>query len=315
MRGLPRVYRRPVPRLLPAAAALLLTACGSGTTTPGQPAAPEGCPASVVVSPAERVPVPVPQDPTAETTGRLVPQEPPTSARVCTYGPVDGDAEPGPVALSGDVALTGGLERVPQDLLLPRATGGGGACTPAPGPVAGRLLRLTYPDGVVWVSAGDGCGGTGNGPFRSDVDRADLLAASAAAGAWTAPDQPDAAQRCVPERAGRRGQEAALLPAGATSLVLCRVAGDGVARRSATPAQQQAVQDVLDEPVAVPSTGGCPGGGGTQYELAARYPAGPAVVVRFTDGCRPDVDNGSLAAQLEPAGLARLRALLQAAFA
>ncbi|MCW2701975.1 MAG: hypothetical protein JWQ45_3510, partial [Blastococcus sp.] len=140
-----------------------------------------------------------------------------------------------------------------------------------------------------------------------------LLAASLAAGAWTVPPQRDAEQRCVPERTGRLGQDTALLPAGATSLVLCRVAGDGVVRRTATDAQRALVEDVLAEPVAVPSSGGCDGGGDL-HELVARYPEGPPVLVRFLDRCRPDVDNGSLAAQLDAADSARLQAMLTAVF-
>lgn len=306
-----------MPRLL-LLATLLLAGCASAPSAP--PAADDGpgrCPPRAELRPQERVPLTVPVDPTAETTGRLVPEQPPTAALVCRYGPAPGDASPPPVLpLAQEVALTAGLDRLPQDLLLPRDTGGGGSCTQALGPVTSYLLRLQYPDGVVWVSASEevnGCVDTTNGPFRSDVGRADLLAAALDAGAWTTPPQRDADQRCVPERTGRLGQDTALLPAGATSLVLCRVAGDGVVRRTATAEQRAMVEDVLSDPVAVPSTGGCDGGGDL-HELVARYPSGPSVLVRFVDRCRPDVDNGSLAAQLAPGDSRRLQALLTDAF-
>jgi hypothetical protein len=92
--------------------------------------------------------------------------------------------------------------------------------------------------------------------------------------------------------------------------VLCRAAGDGVTRRTATPAQLAAVQQVLADPVAVPSTGDCVPQGGEQHELLARYDTGPAVLVRVADGCAADVDNGSLQARLAPAAAQQLRAVL-----
>ncbi len=283
---------------------VLLAACGS-------PAAPRddaavGCPSRTVVGD-------VPATPTAETTGRLVPEQTPAQALVCRYGPVaDGRAD-----LTGEAPLTAGLDRLPADLLLPgQERTATGDCVPGPGPVTPVLLRLTYPDGAVWVAAtaeADRCRGATNGRFSSGSDVGDVLVASAATGRWTVPALPDAGQRCVPDRDGRHGEETALLPAGVQALTLCRVAGDGVTRRRATPAQQATVQDVLDEPVAVLSPRSCPGGG-DQYELAASYGSGPVVLVRYAPACTPDVDNGTLRADLEPAGRRRLDALLADAF-
>jgi hypothetical protein len=140
-----------------------------------------------------------------------------------------------------------------------------------------------------------------------------VLAASFAASAWTVPPQQDADQRCVPERTGRAGQEFALLPAGATSLVLCRVAGDGVTRRSATEGQRAEVQAALDAPVATREPRPC-AATPEQYELVARYPAGPSVQVAYVPGCALDVGNGSLQAALEPDGQRVVRAVLREAF-
>lgn len=289
-------------------AGLLLTACVPASVPAGDRAvAVEPCPPSVPAGD-----VAVPSAPTADTLGRLVPQQPPSEALLCRYAPDGTGAAP----LTGQVALAGGLERLPQDLLLPGGTGvpacDAGTAGSA-GPSAASLLRLTYPDGVVWVAAAGTCAGTSNGPFTSGYDRSDVLAASFAASAWTVPAQPDADQRCVPERTGRAGQEFALLPGGSTSLVLCRVAGDGVARRVATDAQRAQVQDVLDEPVASRQPVPC-AQTPEQYELVARYPAGPAVQVAYVPGCAADVGNGSLTAALEPAGQRRLRAVLAEAF-
>ncbi|MCW2778855.1 MAG: hypothetical protein JWN17_2580, partial [Frankiales bacterium] len=101
----------------------------------------------------------------------------------------------------------------------------------------------------------------------------------------------------------------ALLPAGATRIVLCRVAGDGVTRRVATPAERAVVEDVLADPIAVPFTRVCPDGS-APYEVAATWPSGPAVLLSVAPGCDPEVENGSLAAQLSADGTRRLLVVL-----
>lgn len=279
---------------------LLLTACAAPEEGQARSQAPlPGCPA--------RAGVEVPAEPTADTVGRLVPEQPPTSALVCRY---DADG-----AATGEVQLSAGLAAVPVDLLLTGSVGQGtGACAEEPGPLTPVLLRLAYPDGVVWLATTEQarlCGGVTNGRFTSGQDVGDVLVASAAAGGWTVPPLPDAGQRCVPQRTGRLGQETALLPAGVQALTVCRVAGDGVRRRTATAQERAVVEDVLSEPVAVLDPRTCDGGG-EQFELAASYGPGPAVLVRYARGCDPDVDNGSLAADLPPAERERLEAVLRA---
>lgn len=279
-------------------AGLLLGGCASiaGDRPPDAAAPP--CPASKAAG------VVVPAAPTADTVGRLVPERPPTQALLCRYQG-DGDA-----SLTGEVGLSAGLERLPQDLLLPAAVSPL-ACDADRAAAPEHLLRLTYPDGVVWVAST--CAGTSNGPFSSGYDRSDVLSASFTAGAWTVPRQPDADQRCVPERTGRAGQEFALLPTGSTSLVLCRIAGDGTTRRTATQAQRMQVQAALDTPVATRQPTPC-AQSQEQYELVARYPVGPPVQVAYLPGCALDVGNGSLQAALEPDGERAVRNVVGQAF-
>ena len=298
MRGLRRVYGRHVKALLPAL--LLLAACATpdGGGQARGPGPLPGCPAR---SAAE-----VPAEPTADTVGRLVPAQAPTSALVCRYDAAG--------AATGEAELTAGLDAVPTDLLLARGDAEtAGDCAEEPGPLTPVLLRLAYPDGVVWLATTEQarlCGGTTNGQFASGEDVGDVLVASAEAGRWTVPALPDADQRCVPQRTGRLGQETALLPAGVQALTLCRVAGDGVRRRTATAQERAVVEDVLSEPVAVLDPRSCTAGG-EQYELAASYGPGRAVLVRYAPGCAPDVDNGSLRADLQPADRDRLEAVLR----
>ncbi|MCW2777277.1 MAG: hypothetical protein JWN17_1002, partial [Frankiales bacterium] len=184
-------------RLLPVLL-LLLAACGGSSGTHDAPpaAAPGGCPTSVRLTgvPAS----------TVDTGGRLVPQEPPTSAVVCRYAPAAGGARSD---LAVERPLTGGLDRLAADLQLAPAGPGAAVCADAgSAPVTPYLLRLTYPDGVVVVRADDdpaGCPGTRTDTVTSAQGRGDVLAASASAGTWTVPPLPDADQRCVPDRTGR----------------------------------------------------------------------------------------------------------------
>ena len=306
MRGPLRVYRPPVAHGRTAAAALLavtvLAACApSGSTSQTGPAS---CPVELR---AGEVP-----GTTADTVGRLVPEVAPDAAAVCRYGPVEGGA----AQLAGERDLGDGLGAVPDDLALPRAFAGAEPDCDDAGPGRPHLLRLRYAEGTVWVRSDvpdGGCGGTRSAAFTSPVATGGLLAAAYDTRAWAPPPLPDAALRCTADRTGRAGQETALVPGDPRELVLCRVGADGVVRRDATQAQRDAVLDALDDPVAEPSDALCRQAPGERYELVARYARGRAVLVRWSPGCRPDVDNGSLAAQLAPAGVRALRAAVDEA--
>jgi hypothetical protein len=321
---------RPLPVLLLTAA--LLAGCGQagggtagGAGVPGGPAdgaagaaAPEPCPERV--EPAD--PPAVPHPPSADTGGRLVPDAVPTAAVLCRYAPGSNlpaergtpgapgtPATPEPGTLVGERPLTGGLDRVPHDLLLPRALPGQTRpCTLIGGAVTPYLLRLDYPDGQVWVATAqdpNSCRDAGNGELVTKEPLGDRFAASYDAGAWTGPVRRGGSP-CEADATGRAGQEGALVPGEPTALDVC--VGD--ATRAAGQDLLREVRAVLADPVAVPSQGSCTGEVRGWYELLFRYDSGPPVLVRFLPGCEPDVDNGSLQAQLDPDSARRLEHLL-----
>ena len=281
---------------------LLLAGCTAGAEPDPGPgsAAPLACAQDVEVRAGLVVPSP-PQD----LVGALVPSAVPTAALLCRY-----DAQG---ALTASVALApDSLAPLPEDLLLPRAFAGTARPCPEPGdPV---LLRLRTPDGDVDLASADGearCAGTTNGRFASPVTLGDAFAASGDAGRWGVPTAADPELRCGPGRPGRAGQEAALAPGEPTGVVLCTVDGRGVTRTTGSDADLAVVLEVLADPVARPSTGGC-SDAATGGELLLTYAAGPPVLVVLRPGCDPTVDNGSLSAVLEDAATARLSALLPA---
>ncbi len=292
-----------------ALAALLLVTALAACEAPAPDAVVEPAPCPATVASATTRPD-VPQQPTADTGGRLVPTEVPTQALLCRYeGPQELFRSPPPVPLVGQRELTG-LERLPDDLFLPRDLGAARYCQQPGGQRRAYLLRLTYPDGVVWVSTvtdPGGCATAGNGAFVAGAYVGARLDASYAAGAWTAPPARTPAGPCDGGDPGRAGQEGALVPGEPTALRVC----NGQTVRDLPDDVLAQVREVLSDPVAEPAQAICaqPRPGADRL-LQVRYRSGPVVLLRLTPGCRPDITNGSLQAQLTPAQEQRLDALL-----
>lgn len=287
--------------------ALALPSCAGGAAGPASapspgPAGPstavalDGCPPAVTLVPGDPW---VPAPPTTETGGRLAPDADPVDALLCRYRGIDDPREDGPTPLDGQVLLTGGLDRIRTDLLVPRAVPGGDrVCTEIGGPRVPHLLRLRYADGELWLSATqevNGCTSTGNGAFVSPAYLGQRFAEAYDTRTWRSP---------VPEPVtcrggtGRAGQEQALVPAGWRQLVVCE---EDDAGRAIDPGRAARVADVLGEAATRPATGGCEGVPDRTFDLAFRYDGGPDVRVSWLRGCEPALSNGSLAGTLTPA--------------
>jgi hypothetical protein len=280
------------------AAVLVLTACGqaeqAAPAVSPSPSAVTGCPDRI--SPRDGGPE-VPALPTTETPGRLVPDADPVEALVCRYGERGG--------LAGEVLLEGGLDRVRTDLLVPaRLEGAERACTLIGGGVVPHLLRLRYADGELWLSAvqePNRCSTTSNGAFISSAHLGGVLAQAYDSATWPSRD-PDP---CAQASTGRAGQEQGLVPAGWTSLVRC---DEG--RREVAPDLAAQAASLLGQLQVQPGTGGCAGTPASVRRLAFTYAEGPQVVVTWTPGCDPSLDNGSLSAVPTPAQTELLGVLL-----
>jgi hypothetical protein len=90
---------------------------------------------------------------------------------------------------------------------------------------------------------------------------------------------------------GRLGQDAAMVPAGSTSLTICAPK----AHRAIT-AGYQALTRALNRLPTRSSTFACsgPSGPGSYYQLLFSYREGPAVAVDISIGCHPAIDNLAL---------------------
>ena len=259
----------------------------------------------------------VPGSPSVPDGGaRMVPEQVPSAALVCRYpdGAIDTASpdEPYRVPLEGGVRLAGGLDAVAADLTwLPKERlGAERTCTAIGGPTTYYLLGLTYPDGVVWVSGAkdpNSCHQSWNGRFASGANLGGQLEASYDRGAWAG------AETWVPpgeeilggpcggmHRAGRLGDERAIVPAGAVSLVVCdsSPAGSGAVTIDdpARVAQAAGVVNGLDRGR---GDGSCsmldPDAAPSDVTFVFRYAAGPPVVVRADPNCRPGVLSGRFA--------------------
>jgi hypothetical protein len=246
----------------------------------------------------------VPHPPTTETPDRLAPDADPVEAVVCRYTP-EGQAEQG-------VDLTGGLDRIRHDLLLPvKLPGESRPCTLIGGRDVPHLLYLRYADGDLWISAvqePNSCTDTGNGDVVSSVYLGDRLAASYDQGAWAPPPQPDG---CSVRGAGRLGQERTLVPDGWQSLLVCPEAEQPEPRELDQNAAAR-VADLLNDLPAEADSSTCSGPSSAGYDLLFRYPDGPPVHVWWLRGCDPPLHNGSLQAIPSAAQSDELEALLAA---
>ncbi|WP_088289552.1 hypothetical protein [Kineosporia sp. A_224] len=258
----------------------------------------------------------VPGSPSVPDGGdRLVPQAVPQRALLCRYAPADGaefragaPAWAGP-ALAGSVVLVGPLDTLAGDLtwLPEERLGAPRTCTAIGGPTTRFLLGLTYPDGVVWVAGNEdpnGCDQSWNGRFATGTNLGRQLAATFDAKTWVggqawAVDYSAEAGPCWAPRSGRLGQGRDLVPAGATSLRVCRqdFAGTSATWTSVEPADYGRLLALLDDLRTSEWDSSCSmldpdAPTRTTYELRFDYPAGPPVVVRVDPTCRPAVMSG-----------------------
>lgn len=283
---------------------LLLAACGGGDGAASSAPSPsasapvvEGCPEQFSSTGTEPW---VPAAPTTETPGRLVPDADPVEALLCRYSESE--------ELAGEVVLTEGLSSVRHDLLVPEELEGREqVCTLIGGGLVPHLMRLTYADGDLWVSAvqdPNSCTGTGNGDFVSSAYLGERLATAYDSRSWPVAPRVDG---CTGGGTGRLGQEDALVPEGWQSLLVC---SGGSEPREVEPEQAQQVTSVLAEVEAGPGTNGCSGPARATYSLLFRYEAGPPVQVRYSPGCQPTLSNGSLGGTTSEQQEARLEDLL-----
>ena len=298
------------------AAVLAVSSCGDGrdVAAPGSSVGPGtldgACPS---VYPAVEG-VWVPEVPSAETTGRLVPDADPVLARICRYQARQNSGEPVPLDLAGEVDVTAGLAAVRRDLHLPALLEGSGrSCTLVGGPLVPHLVRLDYADGSVWVSAvqePNSCTDSGNGTFTTGFPLGERVAASFDSGRWQPAPQP---VRCFAGAGGRAGQEQQLVPDGWTSITVCNpglnTAGPPPRELDADTAQR--VVALLDDAALAPASGGCSGGDNTTYDVLVRYPEGNAVTVGANIGCDPPLRNGSVDGTLGAKDQAALTELLR----
>lgn len=298
------------------AVVLAAAGCGEGSDLAGSgssvgPSTVEGaCPS---VHPAVEGPW-VPELPSAETEGRLVPDADPVLAHICRYEARQNSGEPVPLDLAGEVDVTAGLRSVRRDLHLPALLEGRErSCTLIGGPLVPHLVRFDYADGSVWVSAAqepNSCTDSGNGAFTTGVPLGDRFAESFDSGRWQAAPEPE---RCFAAAGGRAGQEKRLIPDGWTSITVCHpglnTAGPPPRELNADTADR--VVTLLDNAGLAPSSGGCSGGDNTTYDLLVRYPEGNAVTVGVNIGCDPPLRNGSVDGVLGSDDQATLEELLR----
>jgi hypothetical protein len=295
-------------------AVLMLTACGPvpfevgrATAPPlelptptgpsvGPPTRDGACPAEF---PGGQSPW-VPEVPSTDTAGRLVPDADPVSAFVCRYGELGAPGQAVPLAGTADV--TQGLDRVRSDLALPEALEGRGrACTQIGGPVVPHLVRLDYADGSLWLSAvteANSCTDSGNGDFVTSAYLGDRLASAFDSGRWPAAPE---VSGCFSGAGGRAGEEERLVPAGWTSALACTRAPDGSSPSSEplTGDRARRVVELLADAELAPGSGGCSGGTDETYDVLFRYPEGNPVTVGLNVGCEPPLRNGSLDGRLD----------------
>jgi hypothetical protein len=238
----------------------------------------------------------VPARPTgADGRSRLVPQRTPSSALVCAYRGSNTAKRQAGWALSGRRSLASGLAALAGQLSWQprRLPGQQAGCTLIGGPQTNYLIGLTYPGGAtIWVAATDEpneCASTSNGEFTSSGVIGPDVRRAFASGRWPAPN-PVSCPR-PRQDIGRLGQDAAMVPAGSTSVTIC------APRARTLTSGYQALIAALNRLPARPSTrtcSGAPGPSAPQYQLLFSYPAGPPVSVVILSGCHPEIDNGDL---------------------
>ncbi len=306
------------------AASLAIAGCGGAPDVAG-PRSPVGLAAGPSAGPATQdgacpavypaVDGPwVPEVPSADTGGRLVPDADPVLAHICRYAPRQNSGDAVALGLVGEADVLQGLGAVRSDLHLPALLEGAGrSCTAIGGDLVPHLVRFDYADGSVWVSAAqepNRCTDSGNGAFITGVQLGDRLATALDTGRWPAGPQPAG---CFSGAGGRAGQEQQLVPVGWTSMTVCQpglnTTGPPPRVLDATTADRVAA--MLEEADLAPGSGGCSGVGDTRFDVLVGYPGGNAVMVGVNIGCDPPLRNGSLDGVLVAGDQAALAALLR----
>jgi hypothetical protein len=272
------------------------------------PAARLSCPASY----AHQAPW-VPAKPArVDGSSRLVPQFTPTSALICAYRGSNTAKQQAGWALSGQRSLAGGLAGLAAQLAWqPHSPAQQIPCTDVGGPQTNYLIGLAYPGGArIWVAATDdpnGCVGTSNGEFTSSGIVGPAVSKAFASGRWPA-RQPVSCNGTYQD-SGRLGQDAAMVPAGATSVTICAPK----ARSLTLTSGYQALVSALNQLPTRPSTHSCSGSPGpsSAYQVFFSYSKGPPVTVSILIGCHPAIDNDDLQASSASSVLPLIQQLLK----
>lgn len=305
-----RSRRRSYGWLYAAAAAVLVIGVVSGVwaVTRGKPAnkvaaVPLSCPARY----AEKAPW-VPAKPKGISgNSRLVPNETPKSAVICSYDGVIRGRSPSRWALAGNRRITGNLAGLAAELTWqPRiAPGQQFKCLSVLGQQTNYLIGLTYSRGrTMWVSTTadvSGCVTGTNGLFDTPPDTAAADVGKALkSGSW-----PEAQPPGCKAGWGRLGQDKTMVPAGSTSLTIC-----GARAHRITSDYRDLVGELngLRTPAWL---GVCARNEtGTDYRMVFGYPAGPPAVVIVSSACQPPVYNGGTESDNSGAVVPTIRHLL-----
>ncbi|PZS17197.1 MAG: hypothetical protein DLM57_08950 [Pseudonocardiales bacterium] len=269
----PPVTRSPVP--------------AAGLTCPLTPP-----PASAAAG-AGRYPLPAPAADALTVTDRLAPTEAPVHALACAYIRPHHDQ-----LTTGSGLVDNGLSNIPA-LMAWAPPGPEGPCplNLLLTDVDLYLVGLMYPTGTLWISApANHCSGSSNGRFTTQTHLAAIAKAAIDAGAWPTPSGPAPCTAI----AGRLGQQQQMVPAGPTSVTVCR---DGAAAsvREGTTAQLHALRATINALPTQPDqfTFHCNAPSyrpSTDYTITFSYAVGPAVTVRVAEPCTPAIQNGNLQA-------------------
>jgi hypothetical protein len=179
------------------------------------------------------------------------------------------------------------------------------------GPQTNYLIGLAYPGGArIWVAATDepnGCVGASNGEFTSSGIIGPAVSKAFTSGRW--PARPPVSCNRLYQDTGRLGQDAAMVPAGSTSVTIC------APNARTVTTSYRALVSALNRLPTRPSTHGCSGTPGPSgaYQIFFSYSEGPPVLVSILIGCHPAIDNDDLQATSASSVMPVVRQLLQPA--
>ncbi|MEV0613390.1 hypothetical protein AB0I81_08690 [Nonomuraea sp. NPDC050404] len=244
----------------------------------------------------------------------------PVSALICAYP--GQNWHPGGKALAGSRTLTDQARSMAYDLnYLPITTDRvERACTAVGGAMTNYLIRFAYPDGrALWVGSAEevnSCVTTTNGTVVSKSYVGPGITSAYRTGSWKlrSPKNP-----CDPAT-GRRGQNERMVPDGVIKVLVCRnePGGNSTPRPSHGPEhgerQARELAAMLISLDAEPGGNTCKevGGRGPRetFHLNFGYAEGPPAWVRIDPHCRPSVNNGVLAGDLDNALVDRIDRLV-----